>query len=300
MEKIAEILKFRNQLAESVNEALGVSNDVWSMSLNLRQQILSDLKKRPSVKISEGVFVKTGELYTTFLNKPLTVEYQYVNFIDKTVYAEKSRQISLKRNLYNKSLNLLTLHIISISGNIDETSLVDTIQHELHHNFQESESGLDFANIPLYQKALRLKQFDEDSLQYNIGDILYITFKHEIEAYANGLFAYLVTKYNQGYRDTVGLVMESEIYNMLQTLRKRKVMFLKYHKTQQSKRIMKWVGMSDEKLVKRIDSADDEIVSRMGRVIVAAKEKAKVLDDFDNNVSKYSKETVENIKVKLK
>ena len=300
MKKIVETLRFRNELAESVNEALGVSNDVWNMSLNLRQQILSDLKKRPTVKISEGVFVKTGELYTTFLNKPLTVEYQYVNFLDKNVYAEKSGQISLKRNLYNKSLNLLTLHIISISGNIDETSLVDTIQHELHHNFQESESGLDFANIPLYKKALRLKQFDEDTLQYNIGDILYITFKHEIEAYANGLFAYLATKYNQGYRDTIGLVMESEMYSMLQTLRKRRTMFLKYHKTQQSKQIMKWVGMTDEKLVKRIDSADDEIVSRMGRVIVAAKEKAKVLDNFDNTDSKYTKETVDNININLK
>ena len=300
MNRIIETMKFRNELNESINEALGIRNEVWDETCIIEKEILDDLSDRYSIKFADGVFVKIGKIETTFLNKPLTVDYQYVNFVNQKAYSTYVNRIKLKKNFYNETLNLLTLHFISISGHIDETSLIDTIQHELHHDFQETESGIDFSKIPLYQKAIRLKGYEDDTVQYNIGDILYITFKHEIEAYANGLFAYLMKKYEEGYTDTTELVMGSDIYNMLQTLRKRKEMFLKYKNTPLSMQVMRWIGMTDNKFEERIKWAEREIISRMGKAIVAAKDKTMASDEFDGTNSRYTKESVDNLHIYLK
>jgi len=291
-------------LSKLITEELGINYSVIVESEKITQEILSDIKTRKKNYFSNvpGVSYIDGRIMHSTFGYNLTVCYRYINFRDKNFFDDYSSKVPVLKNSFNVNTKTLTLTITAISGKVIEDTLYDTIQHELHHFFQEEKIGKPFNANSLYKIALACKRKPKNSLTYMLGDMLYITLKCEEEAYTNGLYAALVHNYRNDNIPTNEVLDNSSVYNALLTLRKEKEFILQNINDDElvktSEVIRKITGKNINNIISFIERGEKELLRRIGRVIIKAQKDCSVPNDFHPNANKlteYTKSTVDEV-----
>jgi hypothetical protein len=202
--KLTEI-NYDYRLIESINsvikEEMGINRDVANATFGIYNLISDDFKSQKSQVIEDGVGIRKGCITYDLLGKEVYIQYSIKNFRDKEYlerYAERHGIETDGRSIvsYDKSKNCnkyitngVWVYGISISGTIDRALLMDTIQHEIEHIFQQFKMNNDFgkdAVIGYVNNGIS----SEDEYERHMADIVYMSFKYEQEGFANGLYAY--------------------------------------------------------------------------------------------------------------
>lgn len=274
----------------SVLESRGVNHEVVYQTQYLINDIVNNAKTADKKYLSDidGVSVKYGNFVKEIFNTPLNINYQLYNFKDKWYFENNINKVNRFKNGLDFKREILTLSLISISGQIDPRTFEDTVQHELHHLYQIVHRQKNFDDDKLYQAAKYYLNSPKDSIDYIIGEIIYMCLKCEQEAYTNGLYALLKKNYNSKTpKNTFEVLKESDVYNMLLRLRFLKKQFLSFPFEGNFVLIIQSLNMSREKFIKLIDNADKEIVRRIGRVIVQAQDDCNFENDMTWGMEKF-------------
>lgn len=186
-----------NAIIESVdrfiNEELGIANAVVEKTSEIKRLIIDDSRMTEKTKLDSGVSMFNGRVDVDIFGDKMTVVYTIYNFYDFDTYYDKS-------NLFNPKCGVscekgeIYISILSISGQFQENSFGDSIQHELEHLYQIKMQGKGlFQDNNLYDKAIS----NIDNKLYGgwtskLANIIYYTRNEEYDAFVNGLYQQLV------------------------------------------------------------------------------------------------------------
>ena len=260
IQKVELDVNIISEIRQRINEELSINNEVRQASFKLIETINEHMKSVPKQYFANinGTSYRIGDLKETILNTTINIHYRLVNFKDKHFYEMAIDKLPSFPNSYNKKTNTLSLDIISISGNIDQNTYVDTIQHEIEHMFQENKRDKPFNEDALYKMAMFLKtNFIDDKVAYRIGDLLYFTRQCENDAYVNGLYSLLVDNYKEHRWATFIVIHGSPLYKGLMTMRQNRKWLEENKENEQVKSLFKSINtqvhLTVDKLIKMVD-----------------------------------------------
>lgn len=159
------------------------------------------IKYRMEIPEDETVNVKVPR-------NPIYVNYIVYNFKDKKCKEMFDREHN--GHTYNcycscngGSLNMISLSFFMISGYMDIAKWADSLQHELSHEFEQTNIGSNYPISNLYG-IVSYYINSEDEGARSASTILYCYNDSERKGYANGLYAYMDKK----------LMIHPEYYNL--------------------------------------------------------------------------------------
>lgn len=191
--------KVEDDINNIIKEELGIADEVKDLTSKILNIIKDKIKITKSVVFDNGAGRKSGDFTIDAFGKKLTVFFTNYNFKDKTYYdkcIEKKGESfldSTSNHYYLKSkliYNAISINIVSISGYFKDSIVAQDIQHELEHIFQQTKMGSSFNNEDFYN-LVKSKLYSSNKFEHNVALILYMSFKSEIEGFANGLYAYI-------------------------------------------------------------------------------------------------------------
>lgn len=214
--EINDIL-FDKELHLIINEELGINNEVVEESNKFINLITNSIKNTPTSYKQGGVFKKEGQEKILLFNKVnVTILWTYYNFKDYEIYNTYNSMINALNGISN--LNNFRITIFAISGNIISNTLNDTVFHELEHLFQQIKSNALLSDDDFYKLVARNLNNKNEAI--NIASkILYISFKKEQEAFANGFYGFL-TKNKPNPYEMDDILKYTDIYSHVVHLRK--------------------------------------------------------------------------------
>ena len=124
----------------------------------------------------------------------MNVLYYVYNFYDYDTYYDKKEYFNQKCGVSNEKKEKY-ISILSISGEFQENSFGDSIQHELEHIYQIKMQGKGlFQDNDLYEKAIQnLNNELYDGWVSKLANIIYYSRNEEHDAFVNGLYQQLVS-----------------------------------------------------------------------------------------------------------
>ena len=214
--KIKRGINDRTLLNEKINRT------VISSCVDLFSKIIKQLSsdKKEYVDGFDGVTLRKGKIkYRMEIPEDETVNVKvpknpiYVNYIVYNFKDKHSKEMFDKEHnehTYNcycscngGSLNMINLSFYMISGYVDIAKLADSLQHELSHEFEQTNMGSSYTVSNLYGIVSHyINSKDEGSR--SVAIILYCYNDSERKGYANGLYAYMDKK----------LIIHPEYYNL--------------------------------------------------------------------------------------
>ena len=296
--------KTYNDVCNLITEELGINDQVVQTSHEIMEKIEQDIRLQYKQYFANvpGVSYIDSLITHIVFGKTLTIKYRYINYRDKSFSNRYDKEIMVLPNDFNLQTKTLRLTIKAISGRINIHTYADTIQHEIEHYFQEDKIGYSFSNKMWYKIAQKCKQRPKNSLVYMLGDMIYITLKCEEEAFTNGLYSSLTYNYTHEKLPTVEIINDSPVYNALLTLRKERDEVNKYLDDQSLQKTLSTIktatGKDFEQLMEIINKGENELIKRIGRVIVKAQKDCDITNDmWANNDSRntYTKESVQKL-----
>lgn len=169
----------------------------------MTSKILSSIKEKTkttkSIIFDDGTGMKAGNFTIDAFDQKLTVFFTNYNFKDKTYYDKciEKRGVSFlnstSNQYYMKSklvYNAISINVVSISGHFKDNIVAQDIQHELEHIFQQTKINSSFNDNDFYN-LVRNNVYSNNQFEHHVAMILYMSFKYEIEGFANGLYAYI-------------------------------------------------------------------------------------------------------------
>lgn len=174
-----------------INEELGIADDVAKATNDIKKLILTDLKNAQKRQVSEGVWERSNTVTCNLFGMNVSIEYIHYNFRDYDTYYSNADEFYFggESSFTNKRI---FLKILSISGEIQENTFGDTIQHEVEHLYQASMQNKPLLqNNSLYDKARDDKSRNE--WRFKLKQIVYYTRNEEQDAFVNGLYAQLIS-----------------------------------------------------------------------------------------------------------
>lgn len=216
--------KIENDVNTIIKEELGIAAEVK----NLTDKILNIIKEKintvKSVVFDDGAGRKFGDFTIDAFGKTLTVFFENYNFKDKSFYEKCLKKYgesfldSMSNQYYMRSklvYNSIIIKIVSISGYFKDSVVVQDIQHELEHIFQQTKIGRSFSNDELYN-LVKSNIYSVNEFEHNVAIVLYMSFKFEIEGFANGLYAYI--EKHKHKLNINSLFHESDAYEKLEQI----------------------------------------------------------------------------------
>lgn len=194
----------RESLDKLMLEELGIADEVVMKTNALKKIIYNDSRNGKKQKLDNGVSLVNGDVIFNIFGEEFTVFYKIYNYYNYETYYEKSDYFSPQCNvLYDaKQINL---SILSISGEFQENSFGDSIQHELEHMYQIKMQGKGlFQDNNMYEKAIS----NINSDLYNgwvskLANIIYYSRNEEHDAFVNGLYQQLIDPNAFGVEDYI-------------------------------------------------------------------------------------------------
>jgi hypothetical protein len=222
------IFEIKHQIFDDVNaiikEEMGISDEVSRMSNEIFNEIKRNVKNIKSSVIDNGYGVKEGDFTKDVFGKKLTVFFKQHNFKDKTYYNDYVQKygvsafdsISSQRYLRNNRLiyNMVSIVFVTISGHLNESEIKQDIQHELQHIYQQTKMNKSFGNDDLYRLVYK-HIYSTNKIEWAIAMVLYMSFKSEIEAFANGLYSYVTANLYNGHINTI--FQKTDAYKKINT-----------------------------------------------------------------------------------
>ena len=293
--QIFEIIQ--NDLNQFIHESLGISDAVTEEARRICNLILDDISSANKTLVASGVGYRSGNTKTEVFKNSKTIKgvniptvnidfrWEYYNFKNKEYRArflEKNNINTngnsvliinpLKKN--NKNNNgFVTLTIFSTSGNIDQNSFIDTISHELRHILETDIPSKQFSNRNL-MSFVNTNLHSQNYYTKLIAEIIYFTEKHEITGFMQGFYDFISTeKWKYGSVDNA--IEHSEGYNTMLYLKERIIEAQKYMNDNDFiNEINKYknFGINHNNFIKKANQQYKEIMKRIGKVIIKAKQ----------------------------
>ena len=288
---IAMIQQLDEDINKILNEELGISDEVVIVTNLIFDKIINEYKNKRYkniIPLGKGIYEYQGYfIETNVFGHNLTIEYSIFNFNDRICREE---YIAKNGNGYMNSgsnfrylgngenIKLVTNKIMvvleAISGNvINEENALDSTQHEIEHIFQQSSMDKEFGNIKLY-RIVSNNLYSENKFASNLALVLYMSFKSEIEWYANGLYAYVKRRMQEAPININQIFRESAAYEKLQQMYTAKNFI---NANINDKRMdaafypYRFTNIKKEKIGKIMDLTIREMVRRFGRALIKAR-----------------------------
>jgi hypothetical protein len=170
------------------------------------------------------------------------------------------------------------LYLYTISGHADIPRWVDSLQHELSHEFEQTNMGNHYNSNPEYGVVSKFINSPNDG-ERSIATILYCYNKSELKGFSNGLYGYMVARkiIFPSYKN----LRHSEYFIMLIKL-KNSLEFLKKNKEDVNvKEVLREYGLKYSNIIQRGEIAVKIWEKEAARVIKQYNsEKQKVHDIF--------------------
>lgn len=176
-----------------INEELGIANDVIEKTNEIKNLIYSDSRKVEKIKLDNGVTSVSGVVVTNVFGNDMKIMYTIYNYYDYDTYFDKKEYFNPMCGVSCEK-NEIYLSILSISGEFQENSFGDSIQHELEHLYQIKKQGKWlFQDNDLYEKASKnLNNELYDGWVSKLSNVIYYSRNEEHDAFVNGLYQQLV------------------------------------------------------------------------------------------------------------
>ena len=285
---IAMIQQLDEDINKILNEELGISDEVVNVTNLIFDKIIKEYKSKKYKNIiphGKGIYEYQGYfIETNVFGHNLTIEYSIFNFNDRICREE---YIAKNGNGYlnagsnfrylgkgeNRKLvsNKIMIVLEAISGDIiNEEDALDSPQHELEHMFQQSSMDKEFGNLNLYRQVSS-NLYSKNKFKHNVALVLYMSFKSEIEGYANGLYAYVKQRLKENPINVNQIFRDSAAYQKLQQMYTAKN-FIKANIN--DKRMdnafyeYKRFGIQKQKINKTIEKTIKEMLTRFGKALV--------------------------------
>lgn len=192
--KLDTIIK--EEIDKMLKEELGISNEVNSVSNGIRVTIESQWKKCERIQTDFGVFKRCGEFPYNIFGEDYIISYVVYNFRDYESFTENSNKVQFQCNI-SQEHKRMHLVILAISGEIQENTFADSIQHEIEHAFQSKMKGGDlFQDKDGHENIYSLATSNLNNENYNgwiskLANIVYYSRNEELDAFVNGLYGTL-------------------------------------------------------------------------------------------------------------
>lgn len=287
----AMIQQLDEDINKILNEELGISDEVVNVTNLIFDKIIKEYKNKKYKNIiphGKGIYEYQGYfIETNVFGHNLTIEYSIFNFNDRICreeyiakngngYLNAGSNFRYLGNGENRKLitNKIMVVLEAISGNvINEENALDSTQHEIEHIFQQSSMDKEFGNLNLYRQVSS-NLYSKDKFKHNVALVLYMSFKSEIEGYANGLYAYVKQRLKENPINVNQIFRESAAYEKLQQMYTAKNFI---NANINDKRMdaafypYRFTNIKKEKIGKIMDLTIREMVRRFGRALIKAR-----------------------------
>lgn len=169
-------MKLNEEIENLITEEQGIANEMYNIAANICLDLYNTIKSTPKTnwdRIEFVSFKKGIKKYRLWNGNGIEIRWFYYNFYDKVTFDKEIHRIR-QINATSENLDVITITVLAISGNIINDTLFDTIHHELEHVYKfdyddelytalmESETGMDDDDIvynhSLYNKLQLLKK----------------------------------------------------------------------------------------------------------------------------------------------
>ena len=287
----AMIQQLDEDINKILNEELGISDEVVNVTNLIFDKIIKEYKNKKYKNIiphGKGIYEYQGYfIETNVFGHNLTIEYSIFNFNDRICreeyiakngngYLNAGSNFRYLGNGENRKLitNKIMVVLEAISGNvINEENALDSTQHEIEHIFQQSSMDKEFGNLNLYRQVAS-NLYSKDKFKHNVALVLYMSFKSEIEGYANGLYAYVKQRLKENPININQIFREIAAYEKLQQMYTAKNFI---NANINDKRMdaafypYRFTNIKKEKIGKIMDLTIREMVRRFGRALIKAR-----------------------------
>lgn len=293
--QIFEIIQ--NDINNAINESLGISEVVSSEANRVCNALKDAISQSEKTLIASGVGYRSGSTRIELFKDSSTVKgadippldinfkWEYYNFKDKQYkakFVEKNNittggnSVLITNHFKRKGKSnkgFVTLTIFSVSGNIEQNTFVDTIGHELRHILETAIPSVQLSGSNL-MATVKSKLNSQNYYARLVAYILYLCDKHEITAFMQGFYEFVnVEKWKYGSVDKA--VEHSDSYNLMLSLKEKIIEAESLMGDDEFVREVdsyKKFGISCKNFLQKVNGHYDEIIRRIGKVIVKCKE----------------------------
>ena len=260
-----------------LNEELGVSSVVTNATFDIMNQIANksddELRYYPPTinrhyplkatnidyEIANGVTIRLNVSIVDFDSDEELLRF-------KKLYPKEGSDILKAKTskLTNESKIPINITIVRVGGRITEGNY-ETLQHELEHAFQKSMKKGELSD-DRYNKNIDVLSKSTNSLLRKVSRVNYLSYKHEQDAFANGLYALLKhSKCDLNEIDDV--IKESTFYNTLSEMKRAVSFWEDQLGNEETEAILrKYFNYGVDIVLKRAKKVVNEFVKRMGRI----------------------------------
>ena len=254
-----------------INEERGISDEVY----NAANEVLSLIRRDADMNMNDGNYASAfngdaqvirNEFSFDFAGEEISVVYNTYIFPSNDVYNSYKRmyphQIMSATSQYKKDDAQIFVVYNYVEGNGYDDSICDRVQHELEHLYQEIKKGGTFPRSPLKKRVNVGLMRRKDKNVFIASFILYCARDYEQDAFANGLYNWLMN----GNGDKNEIVRGSGIA-------KYRRMCLKYISEleklpqEEKERVSDFLGISVDRVIKKGYNACTKMKNKANRVI---------------------------------
>lgn len=182
-----------NQLKQLIKEELGISEEVANMAISVYEQIENKIKEKEDIETNDYFSKWSSSLNFNFFNCKVNCSITYYNYFSKDYY-QFSKITSTGWSVYvTDKLFFMGIIIPMVSGNIVKDEVIDIIQHELTHIYEQKMMGKPYSKNSIYS-LLKANMSSNDEIVNKTANLIYGCIKSEQDGFVNGLYAYLMSQ----------------------------------------------------------------------------------------------------------
>lgn len=263
--------KIHSIVRKVINEERGISDEVY----NAANEILSLIRRDADMNMDDGNYASAfkgaaqvirNEFPFNLAGEEIGVIYNTYIFPSTEVYNSYKRayphQIMSATSQYKKDDAQIFVVYNYVENEGYDESICDRVQHELEHLYQEIKKGGVFPMTPLKKRVNVGLMRRKDGNVFNASFILYCARDYEQDAFANGLYNWLMN----GNGDKNEIVRKSGLV-------KYRRMCLGYISEleklpqEEKERVGEFLGISVDKVIKKGYNACTKMKNKANRII---------------------------------
>lgn len=182
-----------NQFKELLQEELCISETVANISVSVYNMIEESAKTKTNKETNEYFSKWNFPINFDFFGSKIDCSVTCYNYFSKE-YFEYSQIISDGWSVYlSNKLFFMGITVPMISGQISKQEVMDTIQHELSHIYEQKMIGKAYSNNDVYS-LLKTNMCSLNELTSKTAKLIYGCIKSEQSGFVNGLYSYLMSQ----------------------------------------------------------------------------------------------------------
>jgi hypothetical protein len=179
------------QFNKILNEELGISDEIAKKANEFFNILENDISDNIENFEKERCFSSyNGYLDYDFFGIKIGISYKTINYYTKEYYHKFGVDCEGWSG-FDKRYCIMGLFVPCISGTVIKCEVVDTIQHEFEHIYQQYLIGGPFPDSKVYSSILTNMNSNEKFVS-DIARMVYGCTKNEQDGYVNGMYAYMM------------------------------------------------------------------------------------------------------------